>query len=82
MTKTPKILALYTPIAPPPFIYIYQCNHCRYFIEPNDCSIVCRKGQPDNNIISPTAWCRLLVNKQEEKPFDWIIKKKQNEKEG
>lgn len=74
MAKLPKALALYLPTAPPPAIFIYQCKYCRFFIEPNDCSIVCRKGYPDYNIISPIAWCILWVNKPEEKPFDWVIR--------
>lgn len=83
MTKTPKILAIYSPIPPPPALFNYKCSTCRFFIPyttPTDCQIVCRKGYPDKNIISPTAWCLFWVNKQGEKPFEWLGAKKTESK--
>lgn len=73
--KINKQQALYTTTPPPPLIYLYKCLNCRYFIQPDDCQIVCRKGLPDLNTIKHTSWCILWMNKSEDKPFSWLTKK-------
>ena len=70
--KAAKPLALYIKKAPPPFLWRYECQYCRFFIEPDACSIV-ESGEEG---ISPKAWCILWFPQQGDAPFSWLSTEK------
>jgi len=72
MVKYTKTQAFYTSTGPPPLLYIYQCQYCKFFLSPGDCQIVCRAGYPDNNIISASGWCALWYPLPDDPVLSWI----------
>jgi len=65
MKCIPKRIALYSPIPPPPLVWIYTCEHCMYFVEIDKCSKVCGD-------IARGAWCVIWTPRIDDKPFSWI----------
>lgn len=73
--KLGKVEAWYTPLAPLPFFYLYDCSHCRFWQGPNRCQIV---GLPDDpwggEAIHPFHFCVRWLPLANEPPFDWAVR--------
>lgn len=72
--KLKKAQVLYTKTPPPPLIWIYKCANCLFYIHINDCSKVCRGGEPDKGIINPESFCIIWLNRPDDAPFSWLSK--------
>lgn len=63
--KFSKSAVAYIPLAPPPLFWDYKCKKCRFWVEPNSCTVV--EGD-----ISPRAWCAIWLPPDGKPPFSWI----------
>lgn len=63
--KLSKMAAGYLPVQPPPALYDYNCGRCRFWTEPNGCTIV--KGW-----IARGAWCAAQMPQKGLRPFTFL----------
>ena len=74
--KFSKFEALYTPIAPPPVYWEYNCGQCWAFIRPTlTCKWVKEMGFPNPGQIHPQGWCSVWMPLDGVKPLSYIGKK-------
>lgn len=62
--KFQKAQVLYLSFSPPPFFWDYKCKKCRFWVEPDSCTVV--EGD-----ISPKAWCALWLPLDGKPAFSW-----------
>ena len=62
--KLTKLQVLYTPFQPPPFFWDYNCARCRFWTEPNGCTLV-------DGWIARGGWCAIYMPPDGVKPFTW-----------
>lgn len=74
-----KTDALYQPMAPPPGVWDYRCQNCRFFIPGagddggGHCGIVGHEEDPfGGRSISPEAWCALWLPEDGEEWFTYL----------
>lgn len=76
--KFSKLEALYSPLAPPAIAWRYECQTCRFWQDPNGCSIV---GVDDEATygpllggpaIGPRHWCALWLSPEAVPPLHWL----------
>ena len=71
--KFTKFEAFYTPVAPPPVFWEYNCGQCFAFQrEPRTCLWVSEKGIPNPGIIHPQGWCAVWMPLDGDKPLSYI----------
>ena len=62
--KFSKFSVAYLPVQPPPLFWDYNCENCRFWQEPNQCTLV-------NGFIAKGGWCVVFMPPAENKPFTW-----------
>jgi len=72
LPKLPKPLALYLPIEPPPLLFSYRCEFCKFWTKDEKCEIVSEKGPPNNNKILAEAWCWAWWPNGKNEPLSWL----------
>lgn len=71
--KLTKFEAGYTPIAPPPVFWEYNCGGCIAFErETSTCKWVKEEGFPNPGIIHPQGWCAVFMPPDGERPLSWV----------
>lgn len=60
-----KLTVAYIPLSPPPVFWDYKCRKCRFWIEPNACTVV-------NGEISPNGWCSIWLPPDDKPAFSWM----------
>lgn len=76
--KFSKLEVLYSPLAPPALAWRYECQTCRFWQDPNKCSIV---GVDDvdtygplfgGEAVGPRHWCALWLSPEAVPPLHWL----------
>lgn len=62
--KFTKLQVAYIPFSPPPVFWDYKCRKCRFWVDPNACTVV--EGD-----ISPRGWCAIWLPPTTYQPFTW-----------
>lgn len=62
--KFTKLQVGYLPFSPPPVFWDYKCKKCRFWRDPNACSVV-------GGRISPRGWCTIWLPPASYPPFTW-----------
>ena len=62
--KLSKPSVAYIPFSPPPVFWDYKCRKCRFWQEPNACSLV-------DGEISPKGWCSIWLPPDDYKALSW-----------
>lgn len=64
-----KMEVFYMPVTLiPPAAYFYDCADCVFYRQSSKtCELVAGN-------IEPYAWCGLWINKEEDKPFSWLMR--------
>lgn len=62
--KYSKQAVAYLPLSPPPVLWDYKCRKCRFWQEPNSCTVV--EGE-----ISPRGWCAVWLPPDDYKALSW-----------
>jgi len=62
--KFTKLQVLYLPFSVPPAFWDYKCKKCRFWEEPDGCTVV--EGK-----ISPQGWCAIWLPPEDYEPFTW-----------
>ena len=71
--KFSKFAVAYSPIAPPPVFWEYNCGSCRAFQkEQQRCRWVSEEGFPQPQEIHPAAWCAIFMPLEGERPLTWV----------
>jgi len=60
-----KFAVAYIPFNPPPFFWLYSCSRCRFWKEPNGCTLV-------DGWIARGGWCAIWYPAEGKPPFTWI----------
>lgn len=73
--KWTKFEVVYTPVAPPPVFWEYNCGQCFAFIrEGRTCRWVTEQGFPNPGEIHPQGWCAVWMPLDGEKPLSFLGK--------
>jgi len=71
--KFHKMKVAYTPLAPPPVFWEYNCASCIIFdAKRKTCKWVNEWGFPNPGEIHPQAWCVLWMPKHSDKPLSFL----------
>jgi hypothetical protein len=62
--KYSKFSVMYLPVQPPPLFWRYSCDNCRFWTEPNGCTLV-------EGFIAAGGWCGIFMPKDGDRPFSW-----------
>lgn len=63
--KFSKSAVAYFPLSPPPLVWDYKCKKCRFWEEPDGCSVV--EGK-----ISPRGWCAIWLPPEGKPALSWV----------
>lgn len=72
--KLTKFEAAYTPVAPPPVFWEYNCGQCFAFQrgEPSLCRWVSEAGFPNPGQIHPQGWCAIWMPLEGARPLSFL----------
>lgn len=71
--KVTKRAVLYSPVAPPPVFWEYNCGNCWAFErETQRCKWVTEQGWPNPGIIHPQGWCVIWVPREGDPPLSYL----------
>ena len=65
--KFSKLDIVYVPVQPPPFFWDYNCGRCKYWTEPNGCTLV-------EGWVARGGWCAIYMPPAGVKPFTWPVR--------
>ena len=63
--KFAKRQVVYVPVSPPPFFWDYKCRKCRFWQQPDSCSVV-------DGTVSPGGFCVIWLPPDDKPAFSWI----------
>ena len=73
--KITKFEVAYSPVAPPPVFWEYNCGECVAFLrDEKQCKWVDVEGLINPGIIHPQGWCVIWMPKDGERQFSYVGK--------